>query len=400
MLFISCRLYTPICTEAWTRQKEAVSAFMIRNKTKKVVLNSNKLLAIWLDYLARNPISDELLTALTVVEQRQVLVMFIVDCYERKVTNDVITKTLNAIRTLLTANAADTFVFDDATLKLAKSQSLPSGRALNIIKQSRIQKLPVTYDMIEHIATQLTPTSTIDEYMVYIGIVLAFHFMMRVSEYCYDPENKHALLTRDVFYVCDDETILKPWKLRECLGNRKVDSMHFVIRSSKTDHRGKGRHLFMDRSNREESDIIDLLTSWALASRVIDALDPFLSRYRIVDDEPVSRLKLNRNMISSKLKETARYFKLDDIFFSSHSIRIGGATGGSAAGIASASLRRIGGWSANSTSQPGYELLTPKDHGVTQQVVNCADRLNAADMRRMSIGMNAVRTPHPSQPQK
>jgi len=233
--------------------------------------------------------------------------------------------------------------------------------------------------------------------MVYIGIVLAFYLMMRVSEYCYDPENKHALQTRDVFYVCDDETILKPWMLFDRLRNRQVVSMHFVVRSSKTDHRGTGRHLFMDRSNQEESDIIDLLTSWAIASRVIDGLDPFLSRYRIVNNEPVSRLKLNRNMISVKLKETARYFKLDDIFFSSHSLRIGGATGGSAAGIASASLRRIGGWSANSTSQPGYELLTPKDHGVTQQVVNCADRLTVADMRLMSIGMNAVRTVRPTQ---
>ena len=111
---------------------------MIRNKTKKVVLNRNKLLAIWLEYLGRNPITDELLTALTIVEQRQVLVMFIVDCYERKLTSDIITKTLNAIRTLLTANAYDTFVFDDPTLKMAKSQSLPSGRALNIIKQSKV----------------------------------------------------------------------------------------------------------------------------------------------------------------------------------------------------------------------------------------------------------------------
>jgi hypothetical protein len=83
----------------------------------------------------------------------------------------------------------------------------------------------------------------------------------------------------------------------------------------------------------------------------------------------------------------AAHFGFDEAFFSSHSLRIGGMSCGTAANVSNVSLCRIAGWDPRSASSQLYHRNIP-DRGIlsvldSHQLDTSVSLLSASDVRRM-----------------
>jgi hypothetical protein len=156
---------------------------------------------------------------------------------------------------------------------------------------------------------------------------------------------------------------------------------HIVLdlNSSKADRHGKGRYLSVSRDQGSNaSHIIDVAISFCLRAGHRLSSEPLLSRYW-----KGRHKKLHRGMVSSALKTAATHFGFDSLYFSSHSLRIGAATCGEAAGRSRPSLCRMGGWSLNSNSDGLYRHATPQDTGILSARDQGSYLLCTDDLMRM-----------------
>ena len=103
----------------------------------------------------------------------------------------------------------------------------------------------------------------IDDRMTFIRVLLAFHFMLRVSKYCSDGEGRHDLRTGDIIFFGRDNSVYRPWdsRLRTHPAGFSVSAI-VDVRSSKADNRDVGRHLYTNRSGSAESLLLDLILEW------------------------------------------------------------------------------------------------------------------------------------------
>jgi len=58
--------------------------------------------------------------------------------------------------------------------------------------------------MLFYLEDLLLQSHHTDDWMTYLGILMAFHFMLRVSEYCLDGSSPHAIRCGDVLFLTDD----------------------------------------------------------------------------------------------------------------------------------------------------------------------------------------------------
>jgi hypothetical protein len=88
-------------------------------------------------------------------------------------------------------------------------------------------------------------------------------------------------------------------------------------------------------------------------------------------------------MVNKALKEAAVHFGFDSLYFSTHSLRIGGATTGDVAGRTRSSLCRVGGWSEGGGSDSRYSHTTFRDPGILSVRVSGAYLLSTSDLKDM-----------------
>ena len=364
--------------------------FLEMGLRKRTLDKHHRYRDLWYDFVDESHCCYDLLDGLDLNHRLKVVLIFIGYLQHRKHLGHIAIKdALSSLRHLLQTHGCDAEFLHNPTIKTARDALIPSGRLLNLLAPIRRPRLPVTFDLIGYMGTTIGSSIDLNDTMTYVGIVIAFHFMLRVSEYCYDPDNKHALMCPDVMFVLDDGTRCHPWQLNKRIIGRTVSSISFIVRSSKADTTGVGRHLYIDRSSSPESFLINLLTYWVHVAGHTDALDPFLSRYRMSHGRWY-RKKLTRHMISQALKTAASYFNLDEIYFSSHSLRIGGATAASLAGVDDATIKRTGGWSKNSTAYLRYIHSTPQDHGTFALLGQNLPTLTTTQLRVMGDSLRPL----------
>jgi hypothetical protein len=212
---------------------------------------------------------------------------------------------------------------------------------------------------------------------------MAFHFMLRVSEYCLDGSSPHALRCSDVLFLTDDGSVFSPWDKRlTSISSSSITGAIIDLRSSKADKTGKGRHLYVSRSGSAESFLLDLMFFWTTVADFTLPTQAFLSH---VGKTARRRKHLTRCMVTSVLKKMAAHFGFDDAFFSTHSLRIGGMSCGTKADMNNSTLCRIGGWSSD--SEAWYRENVP-DSGIlsvldAHQMDTTVSLLSSADVRRM-----------------
>jgi hypothetical protein len=196
-----------------------------------------------------------------------------------------------------------------------------------------------------------------------------------------NKSEKHALRAEDVLFQRGGGLPpLWAWTVGEAR-KEEIVSVLFVVRSSKTK---EGRYLYLGRHSDIESRTIDDVAEWARVSEVRRG-DPFLSRWEMGKNNQRRRKCLTREMINTTLKDLARKTGLDGVefAFSSHSLRIGGATSMMAVGESQTSVKRAGGWARTSSCDEIYELNTPADRGALSITSSQFKVLGTNDVRRM-----------------
>ena len=323
-------------------------------------------------------------------DRRRIIVLFIFHLHEHEQKHcGGIDGIMSAVAFFFKSHSYCTEVFKDPTVRLAKAGC--ASRERNVEKEVKARRLPVTYDMVQYLELTLwhgqeVPGYTthggladIDHKMAYVGIILAFHFMLRCSEYVFECakdgrlDPSHALLANDVEFITTSGLRYKPGELRSMnIPLASIMHVRLIIRSSKTDQNGKrGRNLILSRRGKEESHLIQILYEWVFLSGIgTKADDPFLSRYKTHHGR-ATRLILVRKTVNIELKKMAVFFGFDDVYFSSHSLRIGGATTMAAGGGSRERIKRIADWAAESNSDLLYARSNGKDGGTLTIVDSC-----------------------------
>jgi len=223
-----------------------------------------KALRMWTDFLAINMLTDTIdFDSSPIRDLRRVLMWFLYYlAVDLKRSETQIATALQALQHSLRLDGYSTSVFQDPSVSFARRATKEDPRLRNA-RLSLKRRLPVTFDMIAYLETLLYHSRNIDDRMTFIGVLLAFHFMLRVSEYCSDGEGRHALRTGDILFFGTDGDVYHPWDPRLLtLLSEFIVSAIVDVRSSKADKTGKGRHLYINRSGPAESHLLDLILEW------------------------------------------------------------------------------------------------------------------------------------------
>jgi hypothetical protein len=335
----------------------------------------------WVTFATDNDLLDaELFTISTYDLSRRALVYFIyylhLQCHK---SSSQIKGVLQGLRHDVIRNLLDASVFRDEAVLLARKATLEPARILHQKKRSR-QRMAVTIDILDYLKLTLQAECSIDSDMTYLGILLSFNFMLRVSEYCLDPKSPHAFLCSDiVFRTASQETFTLFDLVLMKDPHSEITDIVFDLCSSKADRAGTGRYLYVSRRQGEaDSNLITTIINFCLAAKHRSPTEPFLSRYLNGRHK-----KLHRGMISKALKAAATHFGFDSLYFSTHSLRIGGATTGDVAGRTRPSLCRVGGWSEGGGSDARYRHTTFRDPGILSVRDSGAYLLSTSDLKDM-----------------
>jgi hypothetical protein len=357
-----------------------LATFLSRGVKSKTSKGHTRNYSAWTQFLDRSNKSEfMLLDGLSDFQRRELVVTFIHDLKaEQNKSSGEISRALQSLQWFLAINNRDVLWFrHDKSIALARRACAPSARELNIAREKR-KRLPVSVDMVLWIEEKFSSES-VDSFMTVIGILIAFHFILRVSEYVAHAENEHAILCGDVAFITYEGDRVAPWEIGSGRFTfAQIESILIVIRSAKQDKDGKGRHLYISRDSKAEIHLMQQIFSWCEVANHQDDLDPLLSRYA-----SNRRKKLTPGMVNAMLKTMATAFGFDEAHFSTHCIKIGAATVLAMAQVNPEIIRRIAGWSEEARSNQIYSQNTPIDRGSFSVFDTGVRLLSAKDVKRM-----------------
>jgi len=362
----------------------------------------------WLVFLARKGLEgNPLMVGYAYEKQLDLLLLFMAEWSKEKKSTGVIGDALYAIRSNRLMNGLSVEVFEDPLLGLGKRGCMRmESRGEGASK--RPKRLPVTFDMLLYMMDKLWHgfvdghRADVDTQMIFVGAFLAFHFMLRVSEYVFHYESEkrdpsHAIEAKHVEFICKIAVPgrgamlvrLKPWEVRERnVAASSVVLVKLFIRDSKMDQFGeRGRNLLVSNEKGEnEKLLVQVLYRWCFLSGIREG-DPFLSRRKATKVCKYSRACLQRKDLINELKAVAKFFNLEQIFFSSHCFRIGGATTMASAGASRDRIKRIAAWLSSSDCDLIYEQFNGLDGGVLSLIDECGVHSEEAVTRELkSLG--------------
>ena len=368
----------------WATQCDSIRAWLHTGRRSQTVQRYTKNLGPWFQFLDQYDLHEYIDLSPTGADDfRRILIWFLHYCaVELKLTESKIQTSIQALQYVLKTEGHSLSVFKDDSIKLARAAVRKDPR-LRHAQRTRRRRLPVTFDMLFYLEGLLLESTHTDDWMTFVGILMAFHFMLRVSEYCLDGSSPHAIRCGDILFLSDGGTAYSPCDVKvNTVEHTHITGAIIDLRSSKADVQGKGRHLYVSRAGTSEAYLLDLMLFWTTVAQFSHPAHAFLSHF----GKTVHRRKhLTRRMVSLALKQMATHFGFDEAFFSSHSLRIGGMSCGTKANIDNSTLCRIGGW--NSDSEARYRENVP-DSGILSvldayQLDTSVSLLSLDDVRRM-----------------
>ena len=357
-----------------------LSGFLAKGVQPKTAKGHDRNLPIWDEFLRKKRCSHlNLLDGLNEPQKRKMVVEFIFHLRTaRKFSPNQIKRALQSVLWSLTLHGRDAEWFSsDATVKLARKACRLTAREMNVAREKK-RRAAVSYDMVQWIEANYSDKG-VDSLMIVVGIVLAFHFLLRISEYVPHAENQHSIRGGDVSFMSYDGERIAPWMISQ--GDYRLDEIEGInveIRSSKADTTGQGRHLFISRTTPGETHLMEVMFEWCQVANLQDDYDPFLCRYT-----HNRRKKLTPAMVNGALKTMAVAFGLDAVHFSSHCIKIGATTMMAGAEVDRGVIRRLAGWSREGVTDQIYAHNTPIDGGALSIIGSGRRIFSAKDVRRM-----------------
>ena len=199
-------------------------------------------------------------------------------------------------------------------------------------------KDPVNFNSSEdYVSKSSTSTNHRSNSLGGFGLVAIF-LCLRSCEYASTPgTSKHYIS------ICDVKFVNKHGEEEDCIA--KVATLKVFFRSSKADQTGRGCTRCIEFSGC--SWLCPVRTSWSIAKSNKKACrspgDPFMMYIK----HDGTNAHISRHQISSALKRTAIISNLDAKCYSSHSLRIGGATALFLGGASDLTVQLFGRWSSN-----------------------------------------------------
>ncbi len=244
---------------------------------------------------------------------------------------------LSAIKFLLKTSGVDISFFSAPVVSAARTGMCVLFRQ-NVLKSDE-RTMPITVDFIVSAISLFGNCGHPQRRVVVVAMVLAFTCLFRSCEYV----GKFRVKGRDVlfeFRVPGSVNIFVPSCDRFMSGFSKSNLCGVLIHNeaAKNDPEGEGYRFHYPRqvfSVDVAFDVVEILFDWAVEAQLA-AGDPFLSFRR--------EWKLSYSTFQKAIKNVAKHLGLDPDRYSTHSLRIGGATVMAAAGLPDYIIQLIGRW--------------------------------------------------------
>ena len=248
---------------------------------------------------------------------------------------------LSAVRKYLENEGVDIKFFHNSQyIRNTKMGMAQLYRVIHNAHPRDSERLSVTIDMIigYYIHLTINECSIVDE-TVYTAQLFGFTTISRVSEYLETPDKEHLLITdRVMFENAQGERI--PAFMIRAEHVTTIVAVTIDIRSKKNDQKRRGfKFHFALAAPGETYCIVTVLLRYVIRARPIRGRSFFYI--------PATEWTLRPPFFNKKIKDMARFYKMDEARFSSHSLRIGGATTLSAAGLSYEEVKRLGGWESD-----------------------------------------------------
>ncbi len=303
----------------------------------------------------------------------KVLVLFIRSiCLGSRGSKTALEISMSAVHSAFTQASKCTDLFRSDTVRLARKSSVKKTVAMLDYSDRNRKKLPCAFEMIAwvrgHYWVDKDWTTQVDSRMTYLGIAIAMDCLFRISEYALVPDSDYMIRCLDVAIELEGcSTTFQPGELKEALRQHgyviKRIQLHIPRHRSKV--AGSDRKIFLNWRGQDNVYGRQLIADFA----------EFCVREGGVGDISLfSRVRKGRtkhlsyDMVAQGVKRSAVAHGLNPQDFSTHSLRIGGATAMCAAGWSRSKIQQRGGWSELSDSDLIYALSLPSDSTHTSSV--------------------------------
>ena len=136
--------------------------------------------------------------------------------------------------------------FEDNAVRLMRRAcfNLERGRE-KAIQIDNHRREPVTMEMISKLRNQKWIKGNIEDKMLYIGTVITFHFLFRISESLKNKKTQYTLLTEDVILYSANKLSFESYNISKWNTMDSIIKVIFKLRGSKTDMKCLGRTLIL-----------------------------------------------------------------------------------------------------------------------------------------------------------
>ena len=244
---------------------------------------------------------------------------------------------LAAIKFMLKTSGVDISFFSSPVVSAARTGMCALFRQ-NVLKADE-RTLPITVDFIVTVISLFGSVCQPQRQVIVVAMVLAFTCLFRSCEYL----GKYRVRGRDIlfeFKVRGSVNIFVSSADSNLTSFSRCDLCSVLINNAaaKMDPEGEGYRFHYSRQSPSVDvafDIVEILFDWSVGARLSPG-DPFLS-YR-------KKWKLSYSTFQKAIKRVARHLGLDYSRYSTHSLRIGGATVMASAGLPDYVIQLIGRW--------------------------------------------------------
>jgi hypothetical protein len=256
---------------------------------------------------------------------------------DKKFRPTTVSTYLSAIKFMLKTSGVDISFFSSPVVSAARTGMCVLFRQ-NVLKADE-RTMPVTVDFLVFAFSLFGNCGKPQRQVIVVAMVLAFTCLFRSCEYL----GKFRVKGRDIlfeFRVLGSSNILVP-AYDSRLSTYSRSTLCGVLihnEAAKNDPEGEGYRFHYPRqvcSGDVAFDIVEILFDWAVEAGLA-AGDPFLS-YR-------KQWTLSYSTFQKAIKVVAVHLGLDPNRYSTHSLRIGGATVMAAAGLPDYVIQLIGRW--------------------------------------------------------
>ena len=274
--------------------------------------------------------------------------------YDEKIAAKTVNNYVSGIRHVFRVLTGDVAFIEHVACRSARTAINLIHAVMNPVANRN--KLPFTCEMVVRSVNTLFSGLNPENMVLRTAIVLGYTALMRKSEYLptsyTDDEgikhntSDHFLRGSDIRFVLDQtgstpQIVLAPeiWAYEWV----NIRSVIINVRSAKNDVEGQGHRFCFDARRSITHSlpenvgfcIVWDLYSWARVARP-SAFNPFLS-FR-------GQWTLSYDTFTKAVKTVARSFGLNPMRFSSHSLRIGGASALAAANVPDYVIQKLGRW--------------------------------------------------------